>query len=248
MPAASTFGPSLLRDFSCSEREFRDKSTRTRPPYSSEVCLPTGSAMSFPSQRDVDALTSFEDDEFDALLSGAGSKLAPSKSPALPSASAAKSSPAEKASSSRVRSSTVAVSAPSKSSPAAAKAAPVSDAAPAPLTFGSTAFLSELQNRRKHVLHDNSLKAGASDDDADPPPKAADKESRVVGGAAAPKSTSSHLQAATSSQPLAAHSPAAPQQAQAAAETASDTAAPDASACLRRLDRLPSTVEKCLKE
>lgn len=196
--------------------------------------------MSFPSQRDVDALTAFEDDEFDALLSGAGSKLTPSKSPAPPAASAAKSSPADKTS--RVRASTVGASAPSKA-PAAAKAAPVGDAAPAPLTFGSTSFLSELQNRRKHVLHDNSLKAGASDDDADPPPKAADKELRAAGtaaGTAAPK--------AASSRPQAALSPAAPPQGQAAVETGSDKAAPDASACLRRLDRLPSTVENCLKE
>ena len=205
--------------------------------------------MSFPSQRDVDALTAFEDDEFDALLSGAGSKLTPSKSPAPPAASAAKSSPADKtmlmmpaSGSGRVRASTVGASAPSKA-PAAAKAVPVGDAAPAPLTFGSTSFLSELQNRRKHVLHDNSLKAGASDDDTDPPPKAADKESRAAGtaaGAAAPK--------AASSRPQAALSPAAPPQGQAAVETGSDKAAPDASACLRRLDRLPSTVENCLKE
>ena len=210
--------------------------------------------MSFPSQRDVDALTSFEDDEFDALLSGANSKLTPGKSPAISSAQ----SGSHSSSSARVRSSTVAVSTPSAppppklQSPSKAAASPGNGAAAtaAPLTFGSTAFLSELQNRRKHVLHDNSLKAGASDDDADPPQPASHRQA-LAATESAPKSASSQRAAAADRVPgpaVAVQAAAAAQPAAAAADAQADKAAPDASACLRRLDRLPATVEKCLKE
>jgi hypothetical protein len=210
--------------------------------------------MSFPSQRDVDALTSFEDDEFDALLSGANSKLTPGKSPAISSAQ----SGSHSSSSARVRSSTVAVSTPSAppppklQSPSKAAASPGNCAAAtaAPLTFGSTAFLSELQNRRKHVLHDNSLKAGASDDDADPPQSASHKQA-LAASESAPKSAGSQRAAAADRVPgpaVAVQAAAAAQPAAAAADAQADKAAPDASACLRRLDRLPATVEKCLKE
>jgi hypothetical protein len=219
--------------------------------------------MSFPSQRDVDALTNFEDDEFDALLSGGSSKFAPNKSPSTSSASAALSSSTKKTSSTRVRSSTVAVTDPSLSAPSKAQSSfkdtvSVGDGqgaspAPAPLTFGSTAFLSELQNRRKHVLHDNCMKAAGSDDEPDPPSGAADKLPRAA-GANAPKPPSS--QVATPSQEFvpkavdshAAQPVAAVQPVLIAAERPSDASSPDASACLRRLDRLPSTVEKCMKE
>jgi hypothetical protein len=212
--------------------------------------------MSFPSQRDVDALTNFEDDEFDALLSGGSSKLTPKKSPVASTANTSQSNSA-KASSTRVRSSTVAVTDPSQSAHSKAQSSsravsavdgPGAAPAPAPLTFGSTAFLSELQNRRKHVLHDNSLKAGASDDDTDPPPSAADKQSRAA-GVSAPKppcsqvATASQVSGTDAAQPL-----AAAQLTLVATEKPFDTSAPDASACLRRLDRLPSTVEKCMKE
>jgi hypothetical protein len=117
--------------------------------------------------------------------------------------------------------------------------------APPPLTFGSTSFLSELQNRRKHVMHDNSLQAGASDDDSDPPPAAQDKR---------PLAVSATVHQPASCQPSDAHKPIAEkslesaQSALSAADTNGDKAAPDASTCLRRLDRLPSTVENCLKE
>lgn len=217
--------------------------------------------MSFPSQRDVDALTNFEDDEFDALLSGGNSKLTPSKSPASSAASAVQSS-AAKTSSSRARSSTVAVTDPSQSAPSAAptpsRVVALGDgraaaAAPAPMTFGSTAFLSELQNRRKHVMHDNSLKAGASDDDADPPAAVALKPSRAS-AASAPNpvgsqvASSSQAPGSKATETHAAQPSAAVQPAPVAAERQADASAPDASTCLRRLDRLPSTVEKCMKE
>lgn len=208
--------------------------------------FPTRPVMSFPSQREVDALTSFEDDEFDALLSGASSKpkLTPSKSPASSSPSVAQSN-APSSSSSRVRSSTVAVSDPSQQPPSNAK---TSTAAAPPMTFGSTAFLSELQNRRKHVLQDNSLKAGASDDDCDPQPAAA------VTRAAAPKHATPPIGVpgpkvdGEQTETQAAKPPTSAQDAVTGAAVQCDKAAPDASACLRRLDRLPSTVETSLKE
>jgi hypothetical protein len=217
---------------------------RDSPDYKGNcVLVCVTAAMSFPSQRDVDALTSFEDDEFDALLSGVNSKRTPSKSPATSSTQ----SGSHSSSSARVRSSTVAVSTPSAPPPpklqsplmkATATPGDGAAAATAPLTFGSTAFLSELQNRRKHVLHDNSLKAGASDDDADPPQSAPRMQARAA-NESAPKSTSSQRAATSDREP----GPAV-----AAAAVATDKAAPDASACLRRLDRLPATVENCLKE
>jgi hypothetical protein len=212
--------------------------------------------MSFPSQRDVDALTNFEDDEFDALLSGGNSKLTPSKSPASSAASAVPSS-AAKTSRSRARSSTVAVTDPSQSDPTSRVVAlgdgRAAAAAPAPMTFGSTAFLSELQNRRKHVMHDNSLKAGASDDDADPPAAVALKPPRAS-AVSAPNpvgsqvASSSQAPGSKATETHAAQPSAAVQPAPVAAERQADASAPDASTCLRRLDRLPSTVEKCMKE
>jgi hypothetical protein len=222
----------------------------------------TGVVMSFPSHRDVDALKNFEDDEFDALLSGTNCKFTPSKSPATPSGSAAQST-STKTTSARTRSSTVAVTDPSQHAPSIAQsssraAASVADgqggaAAPAPLTFGSTAFLSELQNRRKHVLHDNSLKAGASDDDSDASRSAADKQP-CTASASVPKPLGAQI-AAPSQVPApkvaetqAAQPFAMSQILPVAADRQSDMSVPDASACLRRLDRLPSTVEKCMKE
>ena len=208
--------------------------------------------MSFPSQREVDALTSFEDDEFDALLSGASSKpkLTPSKSPASSSAAAAHSA-AQSPSSSRVRSSTVGVSHPSQQPPSSAKTATASDrpsAAAAPMTFGSTDFLSELQNRRKHVLHDSSLKAGASDDDCDPQPAAAVTRAAAPKHATPPTGIPGPKVDGEQTEAQAAKPPTSAQDAVSGTAVQCDKAAPDASACLRRLDRLPSTVETSLKE
>jgi hypothetical protein len=109
--------------------------------------------------------------------------------------------------------------------------------------------LSELQNRRKHVLHDNSLKAGASDDDSDLPPADVGKLNRAVPVSAFKPASSPQaktLSLTPASNAVGSHEEVHATQSSAAAPL--ENGALDVSACLRRLDRLPSTVEKCLKE